>query len=70
MVQWDMKNGNSGKRWLCIGDAAIYGYMLPFMVIFINILILRRLEVAEEKGKALRGVWQVGDRRGESNSGI
>lgn len=66
MVQWDMKNGNSGKR--CIHGSVLE--MLPFMVIFINILILRRLEVAEEKGRALKGVWQVGDRRGESNSGI
>lgn len=39
------------------------------MVIFVNILILTKL-VAEEEVRALRGVRQVGDRRGECSSGI
>ena len=43
--------------------------MLPFIVILLNILILRRSEVAEEKVRALRGIRQMSDRREESSSG-
>jgi len=59
-----MKNRNSGKR--CMHDSRLK--MLPFMVIFLNILILRRSEMTEEKVRALRGIRQMGDRRGESRS--
>ena len=60
-----MKNRNSGKR--CMHDSRLK--MLPFIVIFLNILILRRSEVAEEKVRALRGIRQMSDRREESSSG-